>query len=69
MTLDELYGRATITVAECAVLLGVDVRTVARAVEYGQIYGVRVGRRIVIPARQLWKMLADPEGLEQLDED
>jgi excisionase family DNA binding protein len=40
---------ATITRAEAAELLGVDQRTITRAVADGQIPSLQVGRRVLIP--------------------
>lgn len=51
MDLDELrISRAAIvTVAQAASVFGVDVRTVARAIENGELPAVRLGRRVRIP--------------------
>ena len=61
MTLDELLttDRAVITVAECARLLEVDPRTVSAAVAAGEIPGVRLGRRLLIPVQRLRPLLTE----------
>jgi excisionase family DNA binding protein len=40
---------AVVTVAQTAAVLGVDVRTVTRAIENGELPALRLGRRILIP--------------------
>ena len=52
-------GLATLTQTEVSEVLGVDRRTVARAVTDGQLPSIRVGRRVLIPAAPL---LAQLEG-------
>ena len=37
------------TVAQAAAVFGVDVRTVARAIENGELPALRLGRRVLIP--------------------
>ena len=51
MDLDDLRASraAVVTVAEAASVFGVDVRTVARAIDSGEIPVVRLGRRVLIP--------------------
>ena len=51
MDLDELQisRAAVVTVAQAASVFGVDVRTVARAIENGELSAVRLGRRVLIP--------------------
>ena len=49
--------RATLTVAEVAELLEVDVRTVSRAARDGQLPSIEVGRRILIPREPLLALL------------
>lgn len=51
MDLDDLVNSssAVVTVAEAADLLGVDVRTVSRAMNNGDLPALRVGRRLLIP--------------------
>ena len=41
--------RAVITRSEAAQVLEVDVRTLSRAIEQGQVPSIQVGRRVVIP--------------------
>lgn len=45
--------------AEAAGLLGLHVQSVRRLVDEGRLGAVRVGRRIVIPARSIESFLAD----------
>jgi excisionase family DNA binding protein len=40
---------AVVTVAQAAGVFGVDVRTVARAIENGELPALRLGRRVLIP--------------------
>ena len=40
---------AVVTVAQAAAVLGVDVRTVTRAIENGELPALRLGRRVLIP--------------------
>ncbi|WP_091241133.1 helix-turn-helix domain-containing protein [Klenkia soli] len=51
MDLDDLVksNAAVVTVAQAADLLGVDVRTVSRAMNNGDLPVLRVGRRLLIP--------------------
>ncbi|HEX2289307.1 MAG TPA: excisionase family DNA-binding protein [Pseudonocardiaceae bacterium] len=51
MDLEELRisRAAVVTVAQAAAVFGVDVRTVARAIENGELPALRLGRRVLIP--------------------
>ncbi len=49
--------KATITRAEAAEVLDVDVRTISRAIEDGQIYAIPIGRRVLIPREPFIEML------------
>lgn len=51
MDLDELQisRAAVVTVAQAASVFGVDVRTVTRAIENGELPALRLGRRVLIP--------------------
>lgn len=51
MDLDELRisQAAVVTVAQAASVFGVDVRTVTRAIENGELPALRLGRRVLIP--------------------
>jgi excisionase family DNA binding protein len=40
---------AVVTVAQTAAVFGVDVRTVTRAIENGELPALRLGRRVLIP--------------------
>lgn len=57
MRLDDIRGRTVITVTEAARLLELDERTVRRGLENGDLPGVRVGRRWVIPVERLLPLL------------
>jgi excisionase family DNA binding protein len=41
--------RVTLTHTEAAALLGIDARTVMDAVDAGEIQGVRLGRKVLLP--------------------
>ena len=51
MDLEELRNSraAVVTVAQAAAVFGVDVRTVTRAIENGELPALRLGRRVLIP--------------------
>lgn len=53
---------ATVTRADTAELLGIDQRTVTRAIEDGQLPSIRIGRRVLIPTAQLLALLDKPSG-------
>ena len=55
-------GEATISVAATAEVLGVDERTVTRAIRGGQLPSVRVGRRLLIPRLRLLAVLSEEVG-------
>jgi len=44
---------AVVTVAQAAAVFGVDVRTVTRAIESGELPALRLGRRVLIPRLSL----------------
>jgi excisionase family DNA binding protein len=48
---------ATVSVAATAEVLGVDERTVTRALRDGQLPSVRVGRRVLVPRLRLLAVL------------
>lgn len=63
MNLDDLRSSeaAVITVAEAASVLDVDVRTISRAVQNGELPALRLGRRVLIPRLELLARLgAEP---------
>ena len=64
MDLDELRisRAAVVTVAQAASVFGVDVRTVARAIENGELPAVRLGRRVLIPRLPLLAVLGVTAG-------
>ncbi len=58
LTLDDVRGRATITLPEAARLLGVGVNQAREAARLGQIPSLRIGdRRIVVPVPALIRLL------------
>jgi excisionase family DNA binding protein len=40
---------AVVTIAQAAAVLGIDVRTVSRAIHHGELPALRLGRRLLIP--------------------
>lgn len=48
---------ATVTVSAVADVLGVDARTVTRAIDEGQLPALRVGRRLLVPRVPLLALL------------
>lgn len=72
MTLDELRGRLFVSVPEAAAeVFRLDERTVRRAIADGQVPGVKVGNKTLIPVPKLLAMLGaeyqgqDHDGAEQ----
>lgn len=69
MDLDELRASraAVVTVAQTASVFGVDVRTVTRAIENGELPVVRLGRRVLVPRLPLLAALGvqDEDGLTE----
>ena len=59
MNLEDLMasGSAVVTVAQAASVFGVDVRTVTRAIQNGELPVVRLGRRVLIPRLPLLAVL------------
>ena len=53
---------AALTLAQVAAVLGVDRRTVARAVEVGDIPAVKFGRRVLIPREPFLEMFSGKKG-------
>ncbi len=64
MDLDEqqISRAAVVTVAQAASVFGADVRTVARAIENGELPAVRRGWRILIPRPPLLAVLGVSAG-------
>ena len=57
---------AVVTIAQAAAVLGVDVRTVSRAIHNGELPALRLGRRLLIPRLPLLDCLgASGDGLGQ----
>jgi excisionase family DNA binding protein len=66
ITIDELRQSdlAALTRGQVAQLLGVDPRTVTRAIDEGQLPSMKLGRRVLIPREPLLRVLeADAPGL------
>ncbi|MFQ1002609.1 helix-turn-helix domain-containing protein [Modestobacter sp. SSW1-42] len=59
MNLDDLCNSkaAALTVTDVASVLGVDVRTVSRACDEGQLPSLRISRRLLIPRLPLLALL------------
>jgi excisionase family DNA binding protein len=59
VNLDELMASrsAVVTVAQAASLFGVDVRTVTRGIQCGELPVLRLGKRILIPRLRLLELL------------
>ena len=59
MNLNDLKASrsAVVTVAQAASVFGVDVRTVSRAIENGELPALRLGRRVLIPRLPLLAVL------------
>lgn len=62
-------SNATVTLREAAAILGVDARTVSGAVKSGEIPGVRVGRRVLIPRHRFLAFLDGAEPMNDLPHD
>lgn len=60
LTLEDLRGRATITVPEAAEVLGVGRGLAYDAARAGDIPTISIGRRLVVPVHQLLRMLGVP---------
>ncbi|TFV49528.1 helix-turn-helix domain-containing protein [Blastococcus sp. TF02A-35] len=56
---------AALTVAQVAQILEVDVRTVSRACDEGQIPSLRVGRRLLIPRLPLLALLGAAPDMDE----
>ena len=66
MTLDELGGRATITIEQAASVLGVSRGTAYESARAGELPTLRLGRRVLVPVPKLLALLgADPAGTEE----
>lgn len=57
LTLDQLAGRATITVVEAGTVLGLSKDSAYQAANRGEIPTIRIGRRLVVPVPALLRML------------
>ena len=52
---------AVVTIAQAATVLGIDVRTVSRAIRNGELPALRLGRRVLIPRLALLACLGASE--------
>ena len=62
MTLDDIRGRATITVDETASVLDMGLRQTYAAIRDGSLPSLRLLRRILVPVPALLCLLGDIEG-------
>lgn len=60
---------ATVSVEYAAAMLGLGRNTVYCAIRRGELPVLRIGRRIVVRRATLERLLADPDGLPQLNDD
>jgi excisionase family DNA binding protein len=54
---------AVVTIAQAAAILGVDTRTVSRAIHNGELPALRLGRRLLIPRLPLLACLGASDGV------
>ena len=57
MNLDEASRRATLTIEEAASLLGIGRGTAYEAARTGDLETIRMGRRLLVPAARLLRVL------------
>jgi len=57
LTLDDLRGRATITIPEASAVLSLSDWAGYQAAQRGEIPTLRIGRRLVVPVPALLRML------------
>lgn len=69
MTLDDVRGRATITVPEAGVLLGIGRDAAYAAARSGDLPTLRLGRRVVVPVPRLLAWLGEDPAPRDDDED
>lgn len=53
------------TIEETAALLGLDRRSVSRAIAAGELPGLRLGRRVLVPVPALRALLATSDSLDR----
>jgi excisionase family DNA binding protein len=53
-------ARATMTVSEAALLLGLSESAAYQAVARGEIPAIKIGRRVLVKRKQLLAMIVDP---------
>jgi len=53
----------TLTVTECAKLLGIGRNTAYEAVSRGEIPVLKIGKRLLVPRQALEKLLQEPRAL------
>lgn len=61
MSLDQLRTQNFASREQAAEFLGVDVRTVGRAIDAGQLPAVKVGNRVLVPVPGLLALLEAPQ--------
>ena len=61
MTLEDLRRRATITVPEAALLLGIGRSACFEAARRGELPTLRLGRRVLVPVPALLRMLGSSD--------
>lgn len=57
LTLSEIATRATITVDEAALLLGIGRSSAFSAIRRGDLPHIRIGRRLLVPVPQLLALI------------
>lgn len=62
VTLDDVRGRATISVDEAASVLGIARGSAYEAARLGELPILRFGRRMVVPTARLLAMLGEVDG-------
>jgi excisionase family DNA binding protein len=69
VTLDDLRAckSAALTITQVAGLLGLDERTVRRGVELGDLPGLKVGRRLLVPTEPLRRLLTLTPDMRNVD--
>jgi excisionase family DNA binding protein len=60
MTLDEIRGRATLSIAETSELLGLGINQTYTAARTGELPALRLGRSYRVPVPALLALLGEP---------
>lgn len=63
LTLDDIRGKATISVPEAGELLGLGRASSYTAALKGEIPSIKIGRRTLVPVAKLLTMLGEPASL------